>query len=150
MITVKIPPGVKPGSRIRVKGKGQMNPYSRQRGDLYLVVELQAHPFFQFEGDNLLCELPIAPDEAVLGASIEVPTPDGSVTMNVPAGVRSGQVMRLRGKGWRTPKGDRTDQLVKILIVPPANISAPERELYEKLRLMRSSDPRSHLKQLKL
>jgi curved DNA-binding protein len=150
IITVKIPPGVKPGSRIRVKGKGQLNSYSRQRGDLYLVVELQPHPFFQFEGDNLICELPIAPDEAVLGASVEVPTPDGSVTMNVPAGVRSGQVMRLRGKGWRTPKGDRTDQLVKILIAPPASLSATERELYEKLKATRSADPRQHLKQMKL
>lgn len=150
IITVRIPPGVKSGSRIRVKGKGQMNPYSRQRGDLYLVVELQPHSFFQFDGDNLLCELPIAPDEAVLGASVEVPTPDGSVTMNVPAGVRSGQVMRLRGKGWRTSKGDRTDQLVKILIIPPANPSVAEKELYEKLRTMRSADPRSQLKQVKL
>jgi curved DNA-binding protein len=127
-----------------------MNAYSRQRGDLYLVVELKPHPFFQFDGDNLVCELPIAPDEAVLGASVEVPTPDGSVTMNVPSGVRSGQIMRLRGKGWRTPKGDRTDQLVKILIVPPAHPSSIERELYEKLKAARSVDPRHHLKQVKL
>ena len=99
VITVRIPPGAKPGSRIRVKGKGQMNPYSQQRGDLYLVVELQPHPFFQFEGDNLVCEVPITPDEAVLGGAIEVPTPDGMVTMNIPAGIRSGQTLRLRGKG---------------------------------------------------
>jgi curved DNA-binding protein len=150
VITVRIPPGAKPGSRIRVKGKGQINPYSRQRGDLYLVVDIQPHPFFKFEGDNLMCELPIAPDEAVLGASVEVPTPDGSVTMNIPAGIRSGQVLRLRGKGWKTPKGDRTDQFVKIVIVPPTNLSATEREYYEKLRASRSSDPRSHLKQTKL
>ncbi|HEY9858644.1 MAG TPA: DnaJ C-terminal domain-containing protein, partial [Candidatus Obscuribacterales bacterium] len=87
VIDVRIPPGAKPGSRIRVKGKGQASPYSSQRGDLYLVVNIQPHPFFQFEGDNLICEVPIAPDEAVLGAQIEIPTPDGTVTMNVPAGV---------------------------------------------------------------
>jgi curved DNA-binding protein len=150
IITVRIPAGAKPGSRIRIKGKGQMNPYSRQRGDLYLVVEIQPHSFFQFEGENLVGELPIAPDEAVLGASVEVPTPDGSVTMNIPAGIRSGQVMRLRGKGWRNPKGDRGDQLVRIVIVPPKNLTPTEREYYEKIRANRSSDPRSHLKQVKL
>jgi curved DNA-binding protein len=150
IITVRIPAGAKPGSRIRIKGKGQINPYSRQRGDLYLVVEIQPHNFFQFEGENLVGELPITPDEAVLGASVEVPTPDGSVTMNIPAGIRSGQVMRLRGKGWRNPKGDRGDQLVRIVIVPPKNLTPTEREYYEKIRASRSSDPRSHLKQVKL
>jgi curved DNA-binding protein len=114
------------------------------------VVEIQPHSFFQFEGENLVGELPIAPDEAVLGASVEVPTPDGSVTMNIPAGIRSGQVMRLRGKGWRNPKGDRGDQLVRIVIVPPKNLTPTEREYYEKIRANRSSDPRSHLKQVKL
>ena len=149
-ITVRIPPGARPGSRIRLKGKGQLNPYSHQRGDLYLIVEIQPHSFFQFEGDNLVCELPIAPDEAVLGAAIEVPIPDGSVTMNVPAGIRSGQSLRLRGKGWPNPKGGRGDQLVRILIVPPKALNAIERECYEKIRINRSSDPRSHLKQVSL
>ncbi|MBF2000935.1 MAG: DnaJ domain-containing protein [Synechococcales cyanobacterium M58_A2018_015] len=150
VITVRIPPGAKPGSRIRVKGKGQMTPYSRQRGDLYLVVEIQPHSFFQFEGDNLLCEVPITPDEAVLGATIEVPTPDGTVAVNIPAGIRSGQTLRLRGKGWRNPNGSRGDQLVRVVIVPPANPSVIEREYYEKLRANRSSDPRSHLKHIRL
>lgn len=149
-ITVRIPPGAKPGSRIRIKGKGQVNPYSQQRGDLYLVVDLQAHPFFQFDGDNLVCEVPIAPDEAVLGASIEVPTPDGTVTMNVPAGIRSGQTLRLRGKGWLNPKGGRGDQLVRITIAPPTTLSSTERDYYEKIRANRSYDPRSHLRQVKL
>lgn len=148
-ITVKIPAGAKPGSRVRVKGKGQPNAYGQQRGDLYLVVEIQPHAFFQIDGDNLLCELPIAPDEAVLGASVEVPTPDGTVTMNIPAGIRTGQTLRLRGKGWVSSKG-RGDQLVRVAIVPPANPSDLEREYYEKIRANRSSDPRSHLQQIKL
>lgn len=148
-ITVRIPPGAKPGSRIRVPGKGRPNPYG-QRGDLYLNIELKPHPFFHFDGDNLVCEVPIAPDEAVLGATIAVPTPDGSVTVKVPPGIRSGQSLRLRGKGWSSPKGDRSDQLVKIEIVAPKEISQSERELYEKLRSVRSSDPRAHLQQVKL
>ncbi len=149
-ITVRIPAGAKPGSRIRVKEKGQINPLSRRRGDLYLVVEIKPHSFFRFEGDNLTCEVPIAPDEAVLGAAIEVPTPDGSVTMNVPAGVRSGQTLRLRGKGWRTPSGSRGDQMVRLVITPPTDLSPTERDLYEKLRANRAGDPRQHLKQITL
>jgi len=75
-IDVRIPAGAKTGSKIRVRGKGGVSPYNaQQRGDLYLNVELQPHNFFQFDGDNLVCEVPIAPDEAVLGGQIEVPTP---------------------------------------------------------------------------
>jgi len=150
VITVRIPPGAKPGSRIRVRGKGQANPISNRRGDLYLIVELQPHPFFSFEGDNLVCELPIAPEEAVLGSSVDVPTPDGEVSMNLPTGIRSGQTLRLRGKGWPQPKGGRGDQLVKVIIVPPKDISPIEREYYEKLQANRSSDPRRHLKNTRL
>lgn len=148
---VSIPAGVKAGSRIRIKGKGQVDPYTQQRGDLYLKVEILPHPFFQFEGENLVCEVPVTPDEAVLGASIEVPTPDGMVAVNVPAGIRSGQSLRLRGKGWPKPKGgDRTDQLVKIAIVAPKDISAVERECYEKIKSNRSFNPRSNLKQMQM
>jgi curved DNA-binding protein len=150
VIDVRIPAGAKSGSRMRIRGKGQLNPATQQRGDLYLNIELASHPFFQLEGDNLICEVAIAPDEAVLGASIEVPTPDGFVTMNVPAGIRSGQTLRLRGKGWALPKGGRGDQMVRIVIAPPKELSSTERELYEKLRDNRSYDPRSNLKGVKL
>lgn len=148
---VSIPAGVKSGSKIRVKGRGQVDPLSQKRGDLYLKVDIKAHSFFQFEGDNLVCELPISPDEAVLGASIEVPTPDGSVTLNVPAGIRSGQSLRLRGKGWpKTKGGGRSDQLVRVAIVPPKSLNAIEKECYDKIRDNRSYDPRSDLKQVSL
>ncbi len=149
-IDVRIPPGAKPGSRIRVRGKGQANPYNQQRGDLYLNVELKPHSFFQFDGDNLLCEVPVTPDEAVLGATIEVPTPDGTVSVNVPTGIRSGQSLRLRGKGWPRPKGGRSDQLVRIVIVTPKELTKVEREYYEKIRDSRSLNPRSYLPQIQL
>ena len=148
MIDVRIPPGAKQGSKIRVRGKGGSDAYSQRRGDLYLNVELQPHTFFQFEGDNLVCEVPITPDEAVLGTSLEIPTPDGMVTMKIPAGIRSGQSLRLRGKGWTNPQGGRGDQYVKIVIATPQNISHLEREYYEKIRANRTYDPRSHLKQV--
>lgn len=150
IIDVRIPPGAKSGSRIRVRGKGQPNPYNQQRGDLYLNVELKPHSFFQFDGDNLVCEVPVTPDEAVLGTSIEVPTPDGKVSVNVPAGIRSGQSLRLRTKGWPRPKGGRSDQLVRIIIVTPKDLTPVEREYYEKIRASRSYNPRSSLSQIQL
>ncbi len=149
-IDVRIPAGAKPGSRLRVRGKGPVSGVSQKRGDLYLIVELGNHPFFKFDGDNLVCEVQITPDEAVLGATIEVPTPDGMVDVKLPAGVRAGQSLRLRGKGWRNPKGERTDQLVKIAIATPKDISQQEREYYEKIREIRTFNPRSNLDQVRL
>jgi curved DNA-binding protein len=149
-IKVRIPGGAKSGSRIRVRGKGNTSNYNKQRGDLYLTVELQVHPFFRLEGEQLICEVPITPDEAVLGAQIEIPTPDGMVTVNVPAGVQSGQSLRLRGKGWANPRGERGDQLAKITISTPKTITPNERELYEKIRSTRTSNPRSHFDRVML
>ncbi len=148
-IAVRIPAGAKQGSRIRVRGKGRPSPFGvSERGDLYLNVELAAHSFFKFDGEQLSCELPIAPDEAALGGAIEVPTLDGSVTMNIPAGIRSGQSLRLRGKGWKDTKGNRGDQMVKVMIMVPKELTPIERELYEKLGANRGSDLRANLKNL--
>lgn len=149
-IDVRIPAGAKAGSRVRIKGKGQLNPFSQQRGDLYLTIELMPHPFFKFEGDNLVCEVPIAPDEAVLGAEIKVPTPDGTVNLKIPGGVRSGQSLRLRGKGWPRPSGGRSDQMVRLQIVAPKELSPLERECYEKLQSHRSINPRLSIEQVRL
>ncbi|MCC0178383.1 J domain-containing protein [Waterburya agarophytonicola K14] len=149
-IKVRIPPGAKPGTRIRLKGKGQPNPYSQQRGDLYLKVSLQPHPIFTLEGNNLICEVPITPVEAVLGTEIKVPSPDGSVTMKVPPGVNSGQSLRLKNKGWKSAKSERGDQIVKLKIVTPKNLTTQEREYYEKLRQGSNFNPRRSLENTRL
>lgn len=150
-IRVKIPPGAKPGSRIRVKGKGGASPTSQKRGDLYLTVELEPHPFFQFDGNNITCELPITPEEAILGGEIRVPTPDGKVTMRIPPGVDSGQSLRLRGKGWPVPKSkERGDQIVRLKVVTPKKVGDRERELYEELRKIGNFNPRQNLENLSL
>jgi len=149
-LNVRIPAGAKLGSRIRLKGKGRASPFSEQRGDLYLTIELFPHPFFKFSGDNLTCEVPIRPDEAVLGTQMQVPTPDGSVTMTVPKGVNSGQSLRLRGKGWILPKGDRTDLIVKLLIVSPKELSEIEQECYEKIKASSNFNPRSAIEEVRL
>ncbi len=149
-INVRIPAGAKPGSRIRIKGKGRPSPFSQVRGDLYLTIDVLPHPFFRFEGDDIVCEIPIRPDEAVLGTQVKVPTPDGSVTMTIPAGVRSGQSLRLRGKGWHKPKDGRSDEIVKLQIVTPKEVSPIERELYEKIRANTSFNPRADLEEVRL
>lgn len=149
-INVRIPAGAKPGSRIRLKGKGRPSPFTQQRGDLYLTIEVLPHAFFRFEGDHLVCDVPIRPDEAVLGTEISVPTPDGSVKMKVPKGIKSGQSLRLRGKGWTLPKGGRGDLFAKLQIVTPQNLSSIEQECYEKIQANSSFNPRAQLEEIKL
>jgi curved DNA-binding protein len=149
-LTVRIPAGARPGTKIRVRGQGPFHPQTGQREDLFLVAELPPHRFFQFEGANLTAEVALTPDEAALGAQIEVPTPDGSVTVTVPAGMRSGQVLRLRGKGWPTGQGGRSDLLLKIQIATPSELTPAERELYTKLASLRTFNPRAHLQGLSL
>jgi curved DNA-binding protein len=147
-LNVRIPAGARSGSRIRLRGKGQLNPMTQKRGDLYLTVKLKPHPFFRFEGEQLVCDLPIAPDEAVLGTKIDVPTPAGKVQVSIPAGVKSGQSLRLKGKGWPQAKGGNGDQLLKIQVVPPKELSTVEREYYEKIAAQRTFNPRVRLEPL--
>lgn len=94
----------------------------------------------------------MAPDEAVLGTQLQVPTPDGLVNLKIPAGSNSGQVLRLRGKGWKLPKGQRTDQWVKLKIVtPPSNeLSEVERQSYETIRSNRQFNPHADLESITL
>ena len=149
-VKVRIPPGAKTGSRLRIKGKGQVSPFSGQRGDLYLNIELKPHPLFKFQGDNLTAEIPVTPTEAVLGGEINVPTPDGKVTMKVPPGVDSGQSLRLKGKGWRQPNNRRSDLMVKLKIVTPKETSPTEQEYYQKLSQVSNFNPRQSLEDTRL
>ncbi len=148
-IKIRIPPGAKPGVKVRVKGKGGINKTTHKRGDLYLVIDLETHPFFQFDGENLVCEVPISPVEATLGGRITVPTPDGQVMMKIPPGVDSGQSLRLRGKGWSYPDGKRGDQIVTLKIVTPKNLNPQERELYEKIQQCSPFNPRQDFDPIK-
>jgi curved DNA-binding protein len=150
---VRIPAGAKPGSRIRIQGQGRPNPMTNRRGDLYLNIDIAPHPFFQLDADvNLTCEMSLTPDEAVLGTTLNVPTPDGLVQLKIPAGIDSGKTLRLRNKGWKTPQGDRTDLLVKIkLVTPPSDqLSQVERDSYETIRDHRTFNPHADLETMTL
>lgn len=146
-LEVNMPTGMITGQRIRLKGQGLSG------GDLYLKIEVSPHPFFKLEGSDIVCQLPITPSEAVLGGSIEIPTLDGLVKMTIPSGVRSSQRLRLANKGYpeigSDARGDapkeRGDQIVELQIVMPKELTAQERELYEKLRQLETFDPRANL-----
>jgi curved DNA-binding protein len=138
-LEVNMPTAMVSGQRIRLKGQGTAG------GDLYLKIEVLPHEFFKVEGIDIVCELPITPCEAVLGGQIEAPTLDGWVKMTLPAGVRTGQRLRLGGKGYPGTDGARGDQLVQIRIEMPRNITVQEKDLYEKLRQIESFKPRTGL-----
>jgi DnaJ-class molecular chaperone len=143
-IDVKIPAGVRTGQRVRVAGEGR-GP-AGQRGDLYLAVTVAPHPLFERKGDDILLELPITAPEAALGASIEVPTLRGKISMKIPPGTSSGRTFRLPGYGMpRVKAAGSGDQLVRVKIVVPSTLTPTERELYQKLAQERRDDPRAYL-----
>jgi molecular chaperone DnaJ len=143
-VDVKIPAGVKSGQRVRVSGEGTGAPGAR--GDLYLSVTVAAHPFFERKGDDVHLTLPITAPEAALGTSIEVPTLRGKVSMKVPPATSSGRTFRLPGYGMpRLKGGGAGDQFVAVKIVMPSELTSEEREPYEKLKALRSDNPRAYL-----
>ncbi|HUU21328.1 MAG TPA: DnaJ C-terminal domain-containing protein [Phycisphaerae bacterium] len=140
-IRVKIPPGVREGSRIRVREKGHDGPGGR--GDLYIITHLTAHPYFTRDADDIYVTVPISITEAALGTKVDVPTIDGMTTVTVPAGTGSHLRLRLRGKGVPSRDGkSRGDQYVVIKIVAPPALSSDGRELLTKLQETEKFDPR--------
>ena len=140
-VQVRIPAGVKDGSRLRLKGKGNLQPGTGRRGDLYLTLKLQPHPVWRLDGDQLRAELPLSLDELALGGEVRVATPDGEATVQVPPGMSLGRSLRLKGKGWPLKEG-RGDLLLTPILKLPDSLSDKERQLLEDLRQARSADPR--------
>jgi curved DNA-binding protein len=138
-LEVNMPGGMVSGQRIRLKEQGEAG------GDLFLIIDVAPHPFFQIQGADVVCKLPVTVCEAVLGSQVEVPTLDGLVKMSIPPGVKSGQRLRLANKGYPTVEDERGDQIVEIQIVLPKEISDEERELYEQLRCIETFAPRANL-----
>jgi curved DNA-binding protein len=142
-IEANIPPGVRDGSTLRLRGQGGAGSNGNEPGDLYLHLRIRPHPVFTVKGDDLEVELPVAPWEAVLGAKVEAPTIDGKVAVTIPHGAKSGQRLRLRGQGMNKRQGGRGDEYVRLKIVVPKEVSAEERHLYEELQRVSRFQPRS-------
>jgi len=118
-IDLKLPQGLEDGTRIRLAGKGEEGPGGR--GDALVTIEIASHRFYTRDGNNIRLELPVTLKEAVLGAKVKVPTPDGPVMLTIPMGTSSGKVLRLKGRGFSAKDGKRGDQLVTVEIQLPAN-----------------------------
>jgi molecular chaperone DnaJ len=145
-IEVRIPGGVDTGSKVRVPGKGRPGHRGGPYGDLMLNITVRPHQFFQRQDANVLLEVPITIDEAVLGADIEIPTLDKRVRMTIPPGTDSGKEFRLRGKGFPKLAGGGTgDLLARINIVTPKSISVHSRELMREFSKENAGNPRLKL-----
>jgi molecular chaperone DnaJ len=139
-ITVTIPPGVDDGSRLRLSGEGEAGIAGGPPGDLYVVIGVSPHPFLERDGVDLHCDVPISFTQAALGAKIDVPTLEGVVSMDIPAGTQVGKMLRLRGKGLPPlhPRADkaqlmrmRGDFYVRVLVEIPSSLTTRQRELLE-------------------
>ena len=141
-VTVRIPPGAADGSRIRIPGQGGPSANGGPRGDLVLLVHVTPHPHFRREGDDLHLDLPITLAEAYHGGKVRVPTPEAGVTMKVPKGTQSGQVVRLRGKGVARKGRPAGDLYVHFLIRMPAEPTEEVTKLVDELAKLQTEDPR--------
>ncbi|MGI9237171.1 MAG: DnaJ C-terminal domain-containing protein [Woeseiaceae bacterium] len=142
-LNVSIPKGVKQGQRIRLAGQGSPGMGKGQAGDLYLEIELNSHSVFRVEGRDVYLELPVAPWEAALGATVKAPTPAGPVDLKIPAGTTRRRKLRLKGRG--IPGQPPGDLFVELLITLPPADSDSAVALYETMRQDLSYDPRSKL-----
>ncbi len=144
---VRIPPGVGDGARIRVAGKGRPGLQGGPAGDLYVRVHVSPHPIFgRGKNGNLELTVPVTFTEAALGAKVEVPTLDGSVTVKVPSGTPSGKVLRVKGRGAPRPRGGNGDLLVTIEVQVPQKLSRKEKALLDEFAALHDESPRDHLK----
>jgi DnaJ-class molecular chaperone len=147
-LDINVPSGVVQGQVLRLKGKGGPGAGRGQAGDALIELRIKPHPYFDREGDDIILDLPIGIHEAVTGAKVEVPTIAGRVTLTVPRGASSGQLLRLRGKGVHNAQtGNTGDQLVKLRIVMPQRVDRELLEFMENWGELHAYDPRAKLKE---
>jgi len=142
-VSLKIPAGVETGSRLRLRGEGEEGEFGGPSGDLYVFIHVEPHEFFERDGYDILCQVPISITQAALGATIEVPTIEGKESLKVPRGTQSGRVFRLRGKGVAHLKGlGRGDQVVQVIVKIPTNLTKKQEELLREFSRL-SGEPAS-------
>jgi DnaJ-class molecular chaperone len=145
-LDVTIPPGVTDGQVLRLKGKGSPGLGEGGPGDALIEIGVKPHPVFKRDGDDIVAEVPITLDEAVLGGKVEVPTISGRVSVTVPPGSNTGQTLRLKGQGIK--RGAKAgDHLVKLSVVMPERIDEDLKSFAEKWRESHRYDPRRKLKE---
>lgn len=134
-LSVKVPPGVDTGDRIRLSGEGEAGPAGGPAGDLFVQMSVRQHPLFERDGRHLFCEVPINFVDAALGGELEVPTLDGKVKLKIPSETQTGKMFRLRGKGVQPVRGGPIgDLMCRAVVETPVNLSAEQKQLLEQLR----------------
>jgi len=134
-LSVKVPPGVDTGDRIRLSGEGEAGPEGGPAGDLFVQMSVKQHPIFERDGKHLYCEVPITFVDACLGGELEVPTLDGRVKLKIPAGTQTGKLFRLRGKGVKPVRGGSVgDLLCRAVLETPVNLNKKQKGLLEQFR----------------
>jgi molecular chaperone DnaJ len=132
-LSVKIPPGVDSGDRIRLAGEGEAGRNGGPSGDLYVEVHVRPHEIFEREGEHLSCEVPVSFVTAALGGTVIVPTLDGQVSLKIPAETQSGRVFRLRDKGVKPVRGGaRGDLFCRVMVETPVKLSSEQKDLLRK------------------
>src|SRR5262245_17463449 len=144
---VRIPKGATDGQRLRLAGKGGKGINGARDGDLYIDIALHPHPLYRVNGHDLYLDLPLAPWEAVLGATVEVPTLAGAVNLKVPPDTRAGQQLRLSKRGLARPGGGEGDLFAVVQIVVPTAAGEKERALYGQLQASSPFNPRGHFRE---
>jgi molecular chaperone DnaJ len=140
-LSVKIPPGVDNGSRLKLRGEGEAGYASGPAGDLYVVIHVKEHDLFVRQDNDIVIEVPISFPQAALGCEIEVPTLEGKVKLKVPGGTQSGRVLRLKGKGIVDLHGyGRGDQLIRVVVETPRSLTSRQRELLEEFAKLDGKD----------
>jgi len=145
-ISVKIPPGIEDGKKIRIRGQGEPGPRHGTPGDILLTIRVAPHPVLQRRGNHLLLQLPVTLAEAALGAKVDVPTPRGTVSLRVPPGSSSGTKLRVKGHGVTPKSGPPGDLLAELQIVLPKDLDEKDREAIRELAGRHHEDPRAGLK----
>ncbi|PIS10581.1 MAG: molecular chaperone DnaJ [Bdellovibrio sp. CG10_big_fil_rev_8_21_14_0_10_47_8] len=133
-LAVKVPAGVKQGQRLKLASEGDGGPNGGTNGDLYVIINVQDHSLFKREEDDVVLEVPVSYIDAILGSEAEIPTLTGRIALKIPTGTHSGQIFRLKGKGFPKHGGfGAGDMLIRVLVDTPANLSPRQKELVQEL-----------------